>query len=135
MIVFCAYMGYKVTDIFSLYAKEVMLYDEIAAAGIGSILLYLRPVVGVIIGLLADRTQGSFLILLAFIMMFDREYILCVRHHQSRIEWFIFYRNCFISCRDICFAGPLFFYFERGTYTAHFNGDCSRSHQFYCLYA
>jgi len=70
MIVFCAYMGYKVTDIFSLYAKEVMLYDEISAAGIGSILLYLRPLVGVIIGLLADRTQGSFLILLAFIMMF-----------------------------------------------------------------
>ena len=56
MIVFCAYMGYKVTDIFSLYAKEVMLYDEISAAGIGSILLYLRPLVGVIIGLLADRT-------------------------------------------------------------------------------
>ena len=70
MIVFCAYMGYKVTDIFSLYAKEVMRYDEIAAAGIGSMLLYLRPVVGVIIGLLADRTQGSFVILLAFIMMF-----------------------------------------------------------------
>ena len=69
MIVFCAYMGYKVTDIFSLYAKEVMQYDEIAAAGIGSILLYLRPVVGVIIGLLADRTQGSFVILIAFIMM------------------------------------------------------------------
>ena len=69
MIVFCAYMGYKVTDIFSLYAKEVMHYDEIAAAGIGSILLYLRPVVGVIIGLLADRTQGSFVILIAFIMM------------------------------------------------------------------
>ena len=70
MIVFCAYMGYKVTDIFSLYAKEVMQYDEIAAAGIGSMLLYLRPVVGVIIGLLADRTQGSFVILIAFIMMF-----------------------------------------------------------------
>ena len=70
MIVFCAYMGYKVTDIFSLYAKEVMLYDEISAAGIGTIILYLRPLVGVIIGLLANRTQGSFLILLAFIMMF-----------------------------------------------------------------
>jgi MFS family permease len=47
-----------------------MQYDEIAAAGIGSMLLYLRPVVGVIIGLLADRTQGSFVILIAFIMMF-----------------------------------------------------------------
>ena len=70
VIVFCAYLGYKVTDIFSLYAKEVMLYDEIAAAGIGSILLYLRPIVGVIIGFLADRTRGSLLILLAFIMMF-----------------------------------------------------------------
>ena len=70
IIVFCAYLGYKVTDVFSLYSKEVMFYDEIAAAEIGSKLLYLRPVVGVIIGLLADRTRGSLMILFAFIMMF-----------------------------------------------------------------
>ena len=70
IIVLCAYLGYKVTDVFSLYAKEVMFYDEIAAAEIGSKLLYLRPVVGVIIGLLADRTRGSLVILLAFIIMF-----------------------------------------------------------------
>ena len=70
IIVLCAYLGYKVTDVFSLYAKEVMFYDEIAAAEMGSRLLYLRPVVGVIIGLLADRTRGSLVILLAFIIMF-----------------------------------------------------------------
>lgn len=70
IIVLCAYLGYKVTDVFSLYAKEVMFYDEIAAAEMGSKLLYLRPVVGVIIGLLADRTRGSLVILLAFIIMF-----------------------------------------------------------------
>ena len=70
IIVLCAYLGYKVTDVFSLYSKEVMFYDEIAAAELGSKLLYLRPVVGVIIGLLADRTRGSLVILFAFIMMF-----------------------------------------------------------------
>ena len=28
IIILCAYVGYKITDIFSLYAKEVMLYDD-----------------------------------------------------------------------------------------------------------
>jgi MFS family permease len=56
IIVLCAYVGYKITDIFSLYAKEVMGYDEIQAAQVGAFLLYIRPIEGIGIGLLADRS-------------------------------------------------------------------------------
>jgi len=66
VIVLCAYVGYKVTDIFSLYAKEVMGYNEIEAAGIGTLLLYIRPIIGVAIGFLADRTKASLIMILGF---------------------------------------------------------------------
>lgn len=66
IIVLCAYFGYKVTDIYSLYAKEVMHYNDIEAAKVGTYLLYLRPVIGVVIGLLADRTKASLWIIIGF---------------------------------------------------------------------
>ncbi len=69
VIVLCAYVGYKITDVFSLYAREVMLYNEIESAQVGAFLLYIRPVVGVGIGLLADKTRVSLMMILAFLIM------------------------------------------------------------------
>jgi sugar phosphate permease len=66
-IILCAYVGYKMTDVFSLYAKDVMLYDDIKSAKVGTSLLYLRPIIGVIIGLLADRTKASLWIIIGFL--------------------------------------------------------------------
>jgi sugar phosphate permease len=69
IIILCAYVGYKTTDVFSLYAKEVMGYDEIAAAKVGTYLLYIRPIIGVGIGFLADKTKTSLMMILGFITM------------------------------------------------------------------
>ena len=69
IIVLCAYVGYKITDIFSLYAKEIMLYDEIESAKIGTFLLYIRPIVGISIGLLADRSKASRWLIIGFMTM------------------------------------------------------------------
>lgn len=68
IIILCAYVSYKVTDIFSLFARDVMMYDQIEAAGIGSLLLYGRPIIGVGIGILADRTQISLCLFVSFVV-------------------------------------------------------------------
>jgi len=57
LIILCAYVCYKITDVFSLYAKDVMGYNQIEAAQIGTLLLFMRPIIGVVIGLFADRFQ------------------------------------------------------------------------------
>lgn len=69
IIILCAYFGYKMTDIFSLYANQVMLYDEIKSAKIGTYLLYMRPIIGVVIGGLADRTRATLWIVIGFVLM------------------------------------------------------------------
>ncbi|GLR18021.1 MFS transporter [Portibacter lacus] len=69
VIILTGYCGYKITDIFSLYAKDVMLYDEIKAAGIGTMLLYIRPILGIVIGFLADRSASSLWLAIGFGVM------------------------------------------------------------------
>lgn len=68
VIILCAYVGYKITDVFSLYAQDVMLYDQVASAQVGTILLFARPVIGITIGILADRSQITLWLLLSFII-------------------------------------------------------------------
>lgn len=70
IIILCAYVGYKITDVFSLYAQDVMGYDQVASAQVGTFLLFVRPVVGVFIGILADRSQTTYWLLVSFIVSF-----------------------------------------------------------------
>nr|WP_321235591.1 MFS transporter [uncultured Psychroserpens sp.] len=69
IIILCAYFGYKMTDLFSQYAEDVMGYDKIKAAKVGTSLLYMRPIIGITIGLLADRTRASLWIVIGFLLM------------------------------------------------------------------
>lgn len=69
IIILCAYFGYKMTDLFSQYAEDVMNYNKIEAAKVGTSLLYMRPIIGVFIGILADRTRASLWIVIGFFLM------------------------------------------------------------------
>lgn len=70
IIILTAYVGYKITDIFSLYAKDVMHYDQVNAAKVGTFLLFVRPVVGVIVGFIADKTRITLMLFITFIISF-----------------------------------------------------------------
>lgn len=68
IIILCAYVGYKTTDVFSLYAREVMLFSEVDSAKTGTFLLYMRPLVGVLVGFLADRAKASVYLIVGFLL-------------------------------------------------------------------
>ncbi len=70
IIILCAYVAYKITDIFSLYAQDVMLYDQVQSAKVGTFLLFIRPIVGITIGILADRTKTTFWLMVSFFITF-----------------------------------------------------------------
>ena len=69
LIVLCAYVGYKVTDVFSLYAAEIIQFNEVDAAKVGAFQMYLRPVVCVLVGILADKTKTSLWLIVGFVLM------------------------------------------------------------------
>lgn len=70
IIILCAYVGYKITDVFSLYAQDVMKYDQVKSAQVGTFLLFVRPIIGVFIGILADRWQTTSLLFVSFVISF-----------------------------------------------------------------
>lgn len=66
VIILCAYVGYKITDVLSLYASEVMLYDEVKSAQTGTFLQFLRPTTGILLGLIVDRFRISLVLIFSF---------------------------------------------------------------------
>jgi len=68
LIILCAYTGYKASDLFTLYAKDVMGYDAIKSASVGTSLLYVRPIIGVVVGFMADRTRASLWLIIGFLL-------------------------------------------------------------------
>lgn len=67
VIILCAYVGYKITDVLSQYANEVMLYDQVKSAQVGTFLQFLRPTTGILLGLLVDRFRISLVLVLSFV--------------------------------------------------------------------
>ena len=67
VIILCAYVGYKITDVISQYANEVMLYDQVKSAQVGTFLQLLRPTTGILVGLLVDRFKITFWLLLSLV--------------------------------------------------------------------
>lgn len=69
VIILCAYSGYRIADDFPLLAKDMLGYDEVHAAGLASMALWVRPVAAVGAGLLADRFSTSGMTLLCFALL------------------------------------------------------------------
>nr|WP_298999244.1 MFS transporter [uncultured Allomuricauda sp.] len=67
VIILCAYVGYKITDIISQYAEEVMLYNQVEAAQTGTFLQFMRPTTGILIGLFVDRFKITLWLIFSFI--------------------------------------------------------------------
>jgi len=68
VIILCAYVGYKITDILSQYANEVMMYDEVKSAQVGTFLQFLRPATGILLGVVVDRFRLSKVLILSFVL-------------------------------------------------------------------
>lgn len=66
LIIICAYVGYKITDDYSLYANEVLGYDEFYSAAIGTGTLWIRAIVAVFAGYFADKLKASSIISICF---------------------------------------------------------------------
>lgn len=66
IIIICAYVGYKISDDFSLYANEVLGYDEVKSATLGTAALWMRALVAILAGWLTGRVNASRIIGIGF---------------------------------------------------------------------
>lgn len=108
IIILCAYVGYKITDIFSQYANEVMLYNEVDSAKTGTFLLFIRPVVGVCIGFLADRSKASIYLIFGFIISIIGAGIFASGILEPSMDYFFLF-TIFVTAVGVYAARVLYF--------------------------
>lgn len=68
-IILCAYIGFKATDDFSLYANQVIGLNEVDAARAGVVSLWMRPVAALGAGYLADRIGAATMTTTSFVIL------------------------------------------------------------------
>lgn len=108
VLILCAYVGYKITDVFSLYAQDVMGYDQVDSAQVGTFLLFIRPVAGILIGILADRTDGALLLLLSFIVTVAGSLLFATGILEGAAT-FLFFLSILIVAAGVYAARALYF--------------------------
>lgn len=67
LIVLCAYVGYKSTDDFGLYARDAFGYNDVASAQLGTVSFWVRPVAALGLGLVSDRIHPSRAVVFGFL--------------------------------------------------------------------
>lgn len=65
-IVLTAYCGYKSLDDYSLYARDAFGFDDVAAAQVGTVALWVRPIAAIAAGLIGDRVGVSRAVIVCF---------------------------------------------------------------------
>ena len=91
IIILCAYCGYKATDDFSLLAQDVLGYDEVQAASVGTLGFWIRPIAAIAAGYLADKVSSSKMIMYCFALMSLSSLLLSYSmEHLNIAVWIIF---------------------------------------------
>lgn len=90
LIILCAYVGFKSADDFSLYASEILNYNEVEAARAGTVSLWMRPIAAIGAGFLADRFGTVRMTLLSFGLLFAGSVLLASGAIDSQVAWLFF---------------------------------------------
>ena len=108
IIIFSAYIGYRVTDIYSLYASDVMFFNQIEAANVSSLQLYLRPLACILIAMLADKSSYIYFIIFGFVTMLIGSTIFAFGIVQLNMN-FVFYLSLIIVATGTYAIRALYF--------------------------
>jgi sugar phosphate permease len=87
LIIVFAYVGYKMTDDFSLFANEVLGFDQFQSASIGTVALWLRPVFALFAGLAADRWRVLNVISGCFVLLALGGFVIFLGAFDEWVFW------------------------------------------------
>jgi len=69
LILLCAYVGYKCTDDFGLYASDVFGFDDVKSAHLATVSFWMRPFAAIAAGFLGDRFGHSKMTSICFLIL------------------------------------------------------------------
>lgn len=107
-VVICAYVGFKGSDNYSLYAVQAYGMDEVAGARVSTIGAWLRPPAAVAAGLLGDRLRASRAALLCFCAVCASYLLLVLLRPDPAAPW-VLYLNVVVGCAGLFGLRALYF--------------------------
>ncbi|MFT4525730.1 MAG: MFS family permease [Bacteroidia bacterium] len=90
IIIVCAYSGYKVSDDFTLMAKDLLNYNAVESAMVGSLMLWIRPIAAISAGFLADRFNTTKMITVSFGLMVFGGLMIGTGAADGGVAWMVF---------------------------------------------
>ena len=112
IIVVCAYTGYKGIDDYGLFSRDAFGFNDVQAARLGTLALWIRPLAALGAGLLADRISGSRAVLFCFLGLFAGDLVIAFGWLIPSMSWSL-YMTVVGTCAMV--------YGLRGVYFALFN--------------
>lgn len=123
LIVLCAYVGYKCTDDFSLYASVVMGYNDVDAAHVGTISFWVRPFAAIAAGFIGDRFIHSKVIALCFFIIIIGSLFISSGLINNSLELYILITIASISVGIYGLRGLYFALFEEAGLPIYLTGS------------
>jgi len=114
IIIVCAYVGYKTTDDFSLFASDILLFNEVKAASVGTIALWMRPIVAILAGLIADKISASKMTIISFLFMLIGSLTVGIGFIEPGLFWLFFSTIVTMSLGVYALRGLYFAIMEEG---------------------
>jgi nitrate/nitrite transporter NarK len=123
VIVVCAYVGYKATDDFSLLAHDALGFDEVAAAGIGTLTFWIRAIVAAGAGYLADRVDSSRVIAWGFAILIAGSGLIASGALAPAVAWMLISTIVATSVGVYALRGVYFALLAEGAVPLAFTGS------------
>ena len=101
-------LGYKGIDHLSLYAVEAYQYDALQAAKLVTIASWIRPIVAVIAGFIADHTHPVKMLILSFSILLLSNLYFSLLMPEPHLAW-ILITNVMITCTAVFALRALYF--------------------------
>jgi MFS family permease len=122
LIILCAYVAYKSTDDFSLYARDAFGYNEVDAARIGTISFWMRPIAAVSAGLLADRFNSTLILIVSFSLVIAGSTFIAAGLVLPGLLWLLLLTIAATSAGIYALRGLYFAIFGEAAVPAHVTG-------------
>ena len=114
IIVVCAYVGYKCTDDFSLYASDAFGYNDVEAAQVGTFVFWIRPVAAILAGFIGDQIKASMMTIIAFGLMVVGSLVIGLGFIQPGFYFFLMFTIAAISAGAYALRGVYFALLQEG---------------------
>lgn len=114
LIVLCAYTGYKGADDFGLFSRDAFGFDDVEAARLSTVSLWVRPFAALGAGLLADRIGGARSVAICFVIVLVGDIIFALGIMRPSAGWLLFMNVAWISAGVFGLRGVYFALFEDG---------------------